>query len=174
MKNKSNRYRVNWLLSVALVLTIAVAAGAQAKPDLIITNATMTMQKRANTVYQFTFTITVANYCNGTTAGEHSLFLNMIGDDASYSINQNVPSLKGGQSHTMTVKINRGEVGGPVYFRDLFFKWVDKSGSAPKVLIKLDTADKVKEANENNNWRWLNPNEEPSKLSGQFQCSPKV
>src|SRR5688500_2548901 len=62
------------LLTLAVLLTVTglflPKSYAQAKPDLIITDAQMTAQKRGDTVYQLTVTITVANYCHGTTASD--------------------------------------------------------------------------------------------------------
>jgi hypothetical protein len=177
MKSKRNTCLLNLILSFALLLTAYSAAHAQAKPDLIITDARMTTQKRGDYVYQFTFTVTIANYCLGTTAGASSVSVTLIPEDpeggAGHHINRNVASINGGESLTMTIKTYKGD-GEATYYNDLFFKWFNKTGKLPRVLFKLDSANKVKEANENNNWWQLNPNKAPPKLSGQFQCSPKI
>ena len=176
MKNKRNICLLNLILSFALLLTAYSATQAQAKPDLIITDASMTTQKRGDYVYQITLTITIANYCHETTASEHDLEMNLIPDDPEvtiYTIHREVPSLKGGQSLTMTVKINKND-GGLPYFRDPFLNWLKETGKLPRTIFRLDGHNKVKEADEKNNWRQLNPNEAPPKLGGQYQCSPKV
>jgi len=162
------------ILLLAAPVVLASTLNAQAKPDLFVKELAMTIQKQRGLIHQLTFRVNVENYCHGTIAAEHNLNLTVITDDAAHTINRNVIPLKGGQNVWMTIQISKSDVGGAVYFRDLLFKSLNNTGAAPRVLLKLDMGGKVDEANENNNWRQLNPDKAPSKFSGQFQCSPKV
>ncbi|MCA1623268.1 MAG: hypothetical protein LC768_04285 [Acidobacteria bacterium] len=182
MKNKRNICLLNLILSFALLLTANSATQAQPKPDLIITNASMTKQKRGDLVYQITVTVTVANYCLETTTSDNHILLDFYTDEAKpparsiydYNTVQSIPSLAGGESKTTTFKITKHSGAGILGGAHSLFQWLNETGKLPRAIFKVDIGNQVKEADENNNWRRLNPNEAPPKLGGQYQCSPKV
>jgi hypothetical protein len=175
MKNKRNTCPLNLILSFALLLAAFTGAQAQAKPDLIFTDASMTKQRRGSEIYQITVTVTVTNYCNEAIAGKNDIALYFDTGDpgTNFATFQAFPSLKGGESLSMTYKINKDA---PYFWnRGLaFLKWLNKTEKMPRARFVIDLLNKVKEADENNNWWELNPQKTPAKLSGQFQCSPKV
>ncbi|HUR99573.1 MAG TPA: hypothetical protein VMZ26_16020 [Pyrinomonadaceae bacterium] len=171
-------------LTLLLILTTLLQSSthAQAKPDLIVTSASVTEQKRGNQVYQLTVMFTVSNYCKGTSAIQTGGSVILKPDiqpgqeyaSNGYSTYAVIPALKGGEIQTVTIKINKDDGGYLQSAGDMFFKWLNQTGKLPTVRINVDLPNLVKEASETNNWWQLNPEKTPSKFSGQYQCTPKM
>lgn len=150
------------LLILASIITIGVSVAAkvqaQAQPDLIVRQATIT--KNAN-YYVDKITVAVTNACNGSTAGTSYVlvtFKESPGKDAKaiYYIGNTVKALKGGETYAQTFSVGERRIPYNKY-----------------IYVEVDPYKKVTEASEDNNWRTLNPSGAGVFLT-QGQCTPKM
>ena len=159
------------ILLLAAPVILVSAMHAQPKPDLIITRASMSKQTQTGNVYQVTVTFTVTNYCHETTSNKTGTLLQFYGETEPgketliYITNTGGVPLKGGESQTTTIKVNKDE-GGYWYKGASFFKWLNQTGKLPRLKVTADHPNLVPEASELNNWWQLNPNKTPPGLSG--------
>lgn len=124
-----------------LTTSLASAVAAQAKPDLVVSSATIT----TNGQYVGNITVTVTNACRQRSAGASYVLVtfkqsSQSGAKAIYFIGNTVKALKGGESQSQTFDVSNKkiEVGRYVY-------------------IEADPYKKVAEASDDNNWRSLFP-----------------
>lgn len=145
------------ILSVGgLVLT---EARAQARPDLVVSR--VSLKKDAKNLFVDKITVTVLNACRGSTAGESYVLVTFKQSNAKdakaiYYIGNSVKALKGGESFTQTFDVAEKKIG--------FGRFV---------YVEADPYKKVLEANEDNNWRTMFP-DDTAKAVSQGQCAPKM
>jgi hypothetical protein len=148
-------------LILLLLATSGLAARAQAKSDLIVARASIAKDTEG---FVKSVAVTITNFCQASAAKDFQvrvLFKRSADKDAKniYFASREVVTLEGGASRTLTFDFDITDI---------------KIGAGRHLLVEVDPFNKVSEASEDNNWRTLNPNGAPSKLSSQWQCSPKM
>ena len=136
--------RINHTLT-ALTITAGITAAAigQAKPDLVISRASVISDPSG--LYIEKVSASVDNACVDTRSGQSYLLVTFKtgpepGAKSIYFIGNTVRSLAGGESDTQTFDVAAKKIGVGRY-----------------ILIEADSYRKVAERNEDNNWRTLNP-----------------
>ncbi|CAN5364292.1 hypothetical protein BH10ACI3_BH10ACI3_04140 [soil metagenome] len=139
-----------------LILVTICASAVFAKPDLIVSSASVTRDASGRLVERIT--ITVTNACRNQAAGTSYVLVTFKenerqGAKTIYFVGNTVKALKGGESfiQTFDVSVKRIPAGNYIY-------------------IEVDPYKKVAEANENNNWRSLFPDAAGTVLSAET-CS---
>lgn len=155
------RKNLGWCLSVlALVmLGTTTTAVAQAKPDLIISRFGLSKDS-AGLVTKIT--VKVTNICTADAGPSYVAITFKESAQADAKILHlagiEVPALKAGASSTHTLSF----IG-------------DKLNAGLHMFVRADPYKKVAEASEDNNWWTVNPSGHPqTKMSGSWQCSPKM
>lgn len=143
--------------ALALVLFGTVmTAQAQAKPDLVVSRFQVQEDGQG---FAKQVIVKVTNICTKASSASYVLvsFKQNAGPGAKtiLSVGNTIPALKPGESalHTFPIEM--------------------KISAGRHVLVEVDPYKKVPEANEDNNWLTLNPDNSP-KPNGQYQCSPKT
>jgi hypothetical protein len=146
------------LTTIIFLAAFALTATAQAKADLIVSAAAVSKDPQN---FIKSISVRVTNFCQAADA-KNTYVLVTVKQSAEktaptlYQIGIEIPLIKGGETVSKTLEISDKKIGANRF-----------------MLIEVDPYKKVAEADENNNWRTLNPTGAGAKLSGQFQCSPK-
>ena len=179
-RNACLRKTANRLAVTGIALLALFGAGySQPKPDLVITDAKMTVQQENGSVKRADLTVKILNYCHQTQAVASGLafFFTAPTAPGKYETllitHRPIGPIKGGQTLTFVLTVNPNEQGA-LGNGDQLLKWLTEAQRLPMVRMVVDIPDKNKEANEDNNEYRMNPDKKPSQLSGQFQCSPKM
>ncbi len=145
----------DYLLVLATVWFIgaagAVEVPAQWRPDLIVSQATLTKDPTGSFVNKIV--VAVTNACGKASAGMSYVlitFKQSSSKDAKavYYIGNTVKPLKGGETSVQTFNISGQKIGAGTY-----------------IYIEVDPYRKVPEANKDNNWRTINPDDAGTNLS---------
>jgi subtilase family serine protease len=149
-----------------LFITLAVlsfggwtAIKAQIQPDLFVRQIVITKDKSGLFVEKIS--VAVTNVCLESNAGASYVLVTFKTSGAKdakaiYYIGNTVKALKGGETFIQTFDVKEKSIGADRH-----------------ILVEADSYKKVTEANENNNWRTLNPTGTGALLS-QGQCAPKI
>ena len=141
---------------VLVTVTAAITTFAQPKPDLMITRFQV-FQDAGGLVTKLV--VKVTNVCTADAGASYVLitFKESAVGKAIHEVGNTVPPLKAGESSVQSFSMNGFKV-----------------SAAKHILVEADLYKKVLEATEDNNWWTVNPYGHPPKLSGSFQCSPKM
>ena len=149
---------VGYLGALALVLFgTFMTAQAQAKPDLVVSRFQVHEDGQGFVKKVIVKVTNVCTKASGASYVQVSFKQNAEpGAKTILSVGNTIPALKPGESALQTFPIEM------------------KIGAGRHILAEADPYKKVGEANEDNNWWTVNPYDKPSKLSGSYQCSPKM
>ena len=149
------------IVSIFVFTTVlAVAANAQAKPDLWVSKVEI-VKDRSN-LFVEKVSVTVNNGCRQATAGTSYVLVTFKQNDkkdakAIYYVGNTVKALKGGESYTQTFDVSQKKIGVGRY-----------------VYAEADPYKKVSEASEDNNWRTLFPEAGGAPVSDAQECNAKM
>ena len=141
---------------VLVMVTAAITTLAQPKPDLMITRFQVS-QDAGGLVTKLV--VKVTNVCTADAGASYVLvtFKESAAGKPIHEVGNTVPPLKAGESSIQSFSMNGFKVSANTH-----------------ILVEADVYKKVPEATEDNNWWTVNPSGHPPKLSGSFQCSPKM
>ena len=137
----------NYLRCIAVILFIVVATFArvkgQSQPDLIVRQVDVTQDLTGSFIKKIL--VTVMNACGKTHAGTSYVlvtFKQNASKDARaiYYVGNTVRPLNGGETYSLAFDVAAQKIGVEAF-----------------VLIEADPYKKVSKANEDNNWRTVNP-----------------